>query len=302
MRAQNLGRADTGQHQQLGRIDGAGAYQHFARCGDATHLRSIEDVHPDRPVVVEHDAQGPRLRDHVQIAPRHRRPQIGIRGVAANTVADRQVVQAGTVAPLAVEVLVAVVSASHCSVDECARNGVRDLRRRHCERPARPMPCGPAEDMVLRSDEVGQHVAPAPAWVAEIAPVVEVVRVAPYDDHGVDRARSTQTLAALAENAAQRVAGLHCGRVGPVHLAVPEQRPLVRLAYHGRIGIATGLDQRHPAARVFRQAGGQHAAGRARTDNHDVRLAGHCVLPRRRRARPSSALRSGTVHLTPANT
>ena len=266
---------DPRQHQQLRRVDRAGAHQDLVHGVDASRLHAVEDVDADRAVTVEHDAQCPRLGDHLQIGSGHRRSQVGGRGTAAHAVADRQVVQAGTVAALAVEVGVAAVSAGHGGIDECVRDRVRCRRRGHRERPSRSVQGRGAEHMVLGADEVGQHVAPAPARVAQVAPVVEVVRVAADDDHGVDGARSAQALAALAEDAAQRVAALHGRRVAPVLLAVPEQRPLAGLAHHAGVAVSAGLDQRHPAGRVFRQASGQHAAGGTGTDDHDVRAIGH---------------------------
>ena len=148
--------------------------------------------------------------------------------------------------------------------------------------------------MVFGSDEVGQHFAPALAGVAQVPPVVEVVRVATDDDHGVDRARSTQALAAFGRGCcAARSLYLESGRVTPILIAIPEQRPLAGMAHHGRVTVTAGFDQRHLTGCVFRQASGQHTAGGPRTDDHEERIqpVGHRSLPRGSPAPPSFALR-----------
>src|SRR5580658_1741241 len=47
--------------------------------------------------------------------------------------------------------------------------------------------------MVLLADEVGQHVIPAPAGKAKLAPAVVVGRLAAHVDHGVDSGRECET-------------------------------------------------------------------------------------------------------------
>ncbi len=53
--------------------------------------------------------------------------------------------------------------------------------------------------LILRLLEIGQHVVPAPARIAELAPVVVVARLAAHVDHAVDRG-------AAAEHAAPGIA------------------------------------------------------------------------------------------------
>src|SRR5580658_53709 len=61
---------------------------------------------------------------------------------------------------------------------------------------ARPVESAQAAVMVLLADEVGQHVLPAPAGKAELAPAVVVGRLAAHVDHGVDRGRAADDPAA----------------------------------------------------------------------------------------------------------
>ena len=50
--------------------------------------------------------------------------------------------------------------------------------------------------LVLGAAEVGQHVVEAPAGIAELAPVIEILGLAAQIEQAVDRARSAQHLAA----------------------------------------------------------------------------------------------------------
>ena len=43
-----------------------------------------------------------------------------------------------------------------------------------------------AADVVLRALEIGQHVVPSPAGIAELAPIVVIARLPPHVDHAVD--------------------------------------------------------------------------------------------------------------------
>ena len=71
---------------------------------------------------------------------------------------------------------------------------------------------GVAAEAVLGAAEVGKHVLPAPAGIAELAPVVVVGRLAAHVDHAVDRRAATEHLAArIAERPAVET-GLGLGR------------------------------------------------------------------------------------------
>ena len=51
-----------------------------------------------------------------------------------------------------------------------------------------------SSSIVLRFDEVGQHVVVAPALVAQFVPMVKVLSVASHVDHVVEDASPTQNL------------------------------------------------------------------------------------------------------------
>ena len=61
-----------------------------------------------------------------------------------------------------------------------------------------------AAEAVLGAAEVGQHVVPAPAGIAELAPVVVVRRLAAHVDHAVDRGAAAEHLARADSRASGR--------------------------------------------------------------------------------------------------
>ena len=72
----------------------------------------------------------------------------------------------------------------------------------HAERPAGAVEVVGAALVVLGLAEVGQHIIVAPAGVAELAPMVEVLGLAADVDQSVDRARSAERFAARRDDVA----------------------------------------------------------------------------------------------------
>ncbi len=88
-RAQMIGRADAGEHQNLRRVEGAAAEDDFALGIGVQRLAALFIVHAGGPVALHRDARdmGPHLDR--KILPLHRRMEIADRGRAALAVADR---------------------------------------------------------------------------------------------------------------------------------------------------------------------------------------------------------------------
>src|SRR2546423_12427709 len=73
-----VSRADARQHQQLGRIDRTGAQNDLAPYPHLVKETAAPISNTDRPTPLEQYARGERARAHRQIAPAHRRAQVGI--------------------------------------------------------------------------------------------------------------------------------------------------------------------------------------------------------------------------------
>ena len=138
----------------------------------------------------------------------------------------------------------------------------------------------------LRAPEIRQHVCIAPSRRALRLPSFEVERIAANVDQAVDRGGAAQYLAARRVHAPAVQMGLRLRVMEPVvarHVHRNRERR-GHLDEHRPIRAAV-LEQQHGAAAVGAQPIGQHAAGRARADDHvieffDLRHAGSILASR----------------------
>ena len=127
--------------------------------------------------------------------------------------------------------------------------------------------------------ETGQHVVPAPAGEAELAPVIIVGGLAAHVDHGVDRGRAADHLAARIVQAAAVEAFLRLGLEHPVRARIADGEEIAdRDVVPDPIVAPAGLKQQHARIRRGRQPVRQHAAGRAGADDDVVVIAVDGVL------------------------
>ncbi len=164
-----------------------------------------------------------------------------------------------------------------------------------------------AEEMVVQPPEGRQHIVPAPAGQAELAPMVIVGRLAAHGDHGVDRRGAADHPAAgiVQGPAVQPRLGL-----GPVHpvrarIADGEQVADGNVEPHPVV-LAAGLQQQHPGLGILRQAIGQDAARRSGAHDDIVVLAldllgrlSHGLSSRARAGLPRAEGRSRPVSRRP---
>ena len=141
-----------------------------------------------------------------------------------------------------------------------------------------------AEEMMLVLLVDRQHVVPAPALEAELAPVVVVGGLAAHVDHGVDRRRAADHLAARIVQRAAVQAGHRFGLEHPVRARIADREQIAdRDVEPDPVVAAAGFQQQHAILGIRRKPIGQHAAGRARTDDDVVvfaferRRVGHVV-------------------------
>ena len=161
----------------------------------------------------------------------------------------------------------------------------------HAQRAARAVELRRAARVVLGLDEVGQHVAIAPAGRALRLPGVVVERAAAHVQHRVHRARAAEALAARDVQRAAVYVRLGLGRVVPVELGVELVGERRRDLDVQRAVAPAGLEQQHAHRGVLRQAVGEHASRRARADDHVV-VHGASSLARWRVGQRSRAARA----------
>ena len=87
----------------------------------------------------------------------------------------------------------------------------------------RPVQLAGAAVMVLLTQEIGQHVVPAPAGKAELAPAVIVGRLAAHIDHGVDGRRAAHHAAARIGDRAAAQIRLGRGLEHPVRARIADR-------------------------------------------------------------------------------
>ena len=152
--------------------------------------------------------------------------------------------------------------------------GLRPLgHRRGGEVPLRAVNFGLFTGPPLGALEERQDVVPTPAAIAELRPVVVILRLAADVDEPVDRRRAAEHAAARIGDGAAVRAGIGLGLEAPGEPLVLKQLHIADRNMNERVPVATsGLDQDHASGRVFGETIGQNASGRSGADDHVIRL------------------------------
>ena len=282
-RVQVIGRSDARQHQELWRVDGAARQDDLAAAARDLVLALVTVAHAHRHVLVEDDALDLRVGDHVHVVPvaRDGGMQVGARRAPALPVLLGDLVVADAFLDRAVEVRHALVTGLFAGREE----RIVDLERiglvGDVEQAAGTVKLVAAALVVLRLLEERQHVVEAPAFVAELAPVIVVPGVAAHVQHRVDRRGATEGLAARPIHAPVVAMRLGCGLVAPVvRRFVAQAREAGRHLQHKRVVGGARLEDQDAQPIVFGEAVGDRAAGRAGADDDVVVGPGHDLLPR----------------------
>ena len=276
------GLADTGEHEDLRGSDGAGGEDHLALGAD--HLLPpalVEIGNPDRPPAFDHHPGDVRPRDDLQVRALLDRIEIGHRRRAAPTLAGRQLEVADPFLFGAVVVRVVGVAGILRGCDPGIADRPLEAHVRHRERPAGAVVVVGAALLILRPLEQGQHVVPAPARIAHLAPAVVVLMLTAHVKQAVERGGAAQHLAARPVETAAVQARIRLGHVAPVDTGVVHGFEVADRDVDPGIDVAPpGLQQHDPRRRIGAQSIGQNATRRSCTDydiiglryNHLVRF------------------------------
>ena len=202
--------ADPGEHEQLRRLDRAGADDHLVLRPDLLDDAVDDDSTPtQRP---------PSNRRRVARAPVRTassafrdRPQEGSRRAVTAPVLDVELDERDPVERLTVVILVEWDPGFLRRLDRGRDEGVRLIARHHPQGPTGPVVEGRALVEVLRARKQGEDVVVGPAGVAEIGPGVEVGPIAARVNHPVQCARSPEHFPA--RQWSSRPAHAACGTV-----------------------------------------------------------------------------------------
>ena len=212
------------------------------------------------------------MGDDLQVAPFHRRMQVGRRGGGAETVLRGDLVEPHALLRRAVEIRVRGMAGGDGRGDIGARQRMHLLPDRpHRDRSAPRPPLVPPGEIVLHPSEMRQQILVGPARVPRLRPEVIVARLPPDEHHRVDGGRSAQHLAPRPVGAAAVQPGLGVGVVAPVQPGVIERRAVTD--GHANPGMQirpAGLQHGDAETRALRQASGDHAARGPRPDDSHV--------------------------------
>src|SRR5882672_214800 len=206
--AQPFAAADPRQFQQMGRADGAGGEDDLAARRNCRVPAVDAYFRADGAAVFQQHALGLGAQDDSQIGPSARRAQEGLGRVDAHAapLVDLKIADAQIVA--AVEIADAGNADGHGGV----AHGVEDrpMQALFLDAPlaAAAVTVVGAVHEVLVLLEIGQHIVPAPAGIAELAPVIVVAGLAAHVDHAVDRGAAAEHLAARIVDGATAEPGL----------------------------------------------------------------------------------------------
>ena len=262
--------ADARQFQKLRRIDRAGADDDLpGRAGLA--LLPVHCVaHADAALAFEQQAFGQRIGLDRQVGPRARGVEIADGGAHPAAAADRHLRHADAVLLRAVIVLGVGDADLAGGLDQrvVQRSGLDVLA--DLQRPvAAAIFLVTVALVAFHVAEDRQHLAIAPAAIAELRPLVVVLRLAAHEDHAVDRRRTAQQLAARNGNAALAGALVRLRRIQPVGGGVVDQPGEADRNARPRMAFAAGFQHQHLVLRVGAQPIGEDRSGRARA-HHDV--------------------------------
>src|ERR1700730_1649081 len=290
---QLLRRTDAGQHHDLRRADRAGGEDDFTTAARRPRLSALGPAHAGGTPAVEHDAFGQAAGFEPQIGAFERRLEEGTRRRPAPAALLVDVEGADAFVVAAVE----VGNGFDAGLFGGGAKGIEQVpahpRRRHVPLAADRVRLAFAEEMIFVALEIRQHVVPAPAAQAELAPVIVVGGLAAHIDHGVDRRRAADHLAARIIEAAAVEAFLWLGLKTPVGARIADGEQIAdRNVKPDPVVAAAGFENEHALAGVGRELIGQNAAGRARAGDDVVVFAVNRLC---RAHRPSCAEKDSTA-------
>jgi hypothetical protein len=277
MRAQMRGRAQSGEHQDLRRVQRTRGQNHLGPRPDHLDLAAALEFHPGRAAVLDHHPARQPAHD-LQVAALQRRAQIGIGRRPAPPLPDRRLHGAEALLLAAVVILRRRIARLLARLDEGIEQRVVARAAGDVQRPRMAAPLGLAHAPALVAVpglhplEIGQHIGKAPAIGALLGPMVIIARMPAHIDHPVDRGRPPDHLAPRRRQ----------HPVVQMRLRLRAQAPVVHLHVH-RIGERRGhLDEGariaapefhddHLLARLA-QPVGQGRSARARADDDVIRF------------------------------
>ena len=249
---QELRGSDARTLENLGGADRSGREDDLACSPDRVLLAATFEACADSPPAIEHDPTNETAPKYGQIAARSSRRQVGGRRRAAQALAHGQVKVANTLLRWAVEVTVRRQANPPGGLDEPVTDLAVDAHLRDRQWTAgtvkRVHPMLP----ILGLSEEWQDIVPAPARVAELAPMLVVLRLPPQVQEAVHGTGAAHDLAPRPLDAAAIQAGVRCGPIHPVRRRIMHGHEIPDRNMEPRIPrTASGLEKGNPQGRIL---------------------------------------------------
>ena len=272
--AKPLPRSDAGKLEDVRRADRARAQDHLGPGVRGFDPALMEEFDTGAAPALDHQPLDLRLGLHEEVGPPPCRTQEALgRGPAhAGFLGHLEVAAAFIGAP--VEIIDFGNAALGRRLAEDVENFPIDPGRLDPPLAAGAVELVLALPVILGSLEVGQDVVPAPAGIAELAPVIVVARLPAHVDHAVDRSAPAQHLATGIVQHLAVQARLRLGHEAPVGARVAHRVEIADRDVDPDVPIvSTRFEQQHPFGGVGRETVGEHAARRPSPDDDVVEVA-----------------------------
>src|SRR5215470_5608092 len=264
-------RAKPRKLQQLRRIERARSDDHLRISARAAFVVADDILDAGRASAVEQDARGERFWHHLEICTASRLLEIAGRGRGPHAIAHGGLVIARAFLRRSVEIVIARISALQRRLDVSLDERMTIAQIRNRERPAGTVEFICTALVVLRLAEIGEDVIETPTGIAQLAPMVKILRLSADIDQSVDRTGSTKNLAARRNDLPIAALGLRLGRITPIEPAIAEKFAKAEWNMKPRVEIAGArLQHKHSVAARRRQPIGQNAPGAAGPHDDEV--------------------------------
>ena len=255
--AQQIFRPDPRELQELRRLNGSSRQDHLPSCLHHAHLSILHKLYARGTSPLPLQTGGLRAGDHRQVGAPTRRLEVALRSAPAPTAPGVELKITCSLLGGAIEVFISRHTQRVGTLNEGLNQRVRLTNIGHPQGAAVSMKLAGAALVVLRTDEIGQHLIKAPTRVTKCRPVVVVFTLTPDINQPIDRTRPPQSFASRPINLALIHVGVWVGLELPVHEFVPHGFAVANGQMNPERPIfATRLQQTHPHLRVFRQSVG----------------------------------------------
>ena len=276
MALQLFARADTREHQNVGRANRAGTQDHFATRRDVEPSVSGYHLQAGHAAIDKHQALDKRLDEDLEIPPFPGGAQIGDSSAAPASPDDRLLDVADAFLITIIVVGVAAVAGRDRGLDPQIDDLASYSRRRNHERAISAAGVAGPELWALPAlgaPEVRQDIVPGPALVSKLAPVVVVLCLAANIEKAIDRTRSSKHPSAWPGNRSAIETMIGCRAIAPIGPGIVHGLEVTDRDVDPRIAVSSAcLDKGNAVTAIRSEAVGKDATGGTGSNDDEIEL------------------------------